>query len=231
MFLCRYGSYPALSKLCGKSIDDKDNIIVIGCGNSEFSSDLYDAGYLKITNIDFSERVIVDMGIKNALRDHMRWNVMDMTNMTFVSQSFDVVFDKGALDALMSDSSDETRASATRMFNSIDRVLKPGGRYICVSLAEPFIVYHLLDHFLSAKWVIDIYTVTECGGSNVPFIPFYLVLNKPMSETESRQMKFHPYINIYFNTFGDRLKRATSVTANDCLDQVLNPNIMSNDFF
>ena len=37
-----------------------------------------------------------------------RWIVMDMTDMSsFVDRSFDVVFDKGGLDALMSVNSEE----------------------------------------------------------------------------------------------------------------------------
>ena len=73
---------------------------MIGCGNSNFSSDLYDDGYTNITSNDFSELVVNEMKSKRA---DMRWDVMDMTNMTYTAGSMDVILDKGALDALMSD--------------------------------------------------------------------------------------------------------------------------------
>ena len=94
-------------------------------GNSEYSSDLYDAGYHSITNIDFSEMVIQNMAIRNALREEMRWLVMDMTAMSFPDASFDVVFDKGGLDALMSVDSADVRAKADAMFADIARVTRP----------------------------------------------------------------------------------------------------------
>jgi 2-polyprenyl-3-methyl-5-hydroxy-6-metoxy-1,4-benzoquinol methylase len=37
------------------------NILISGCGNSKFSEDLYSEGYVNITNIDFSEEVIIRM--------------------------------------------------------------------------------------------------------------------------------------------------------------------------
>ena len=34
-----------------------------------------------------------------------------------------------------------------KMFSEIDRVLKLGGRYICISLLQPHILQHLVDFF------------------------------------------------------------------------------------
>jgi EEF1A lysine methyltransferase 4 len=33
-------------------------ILVLGCGNAEFSEDLYDAGYKNVINVDISSVVI-----------------------------------------------------------------------------------------------------------------------------------------------------------------------------
>ena len=57
-------------------------ILVLGCGNAEFSEELYDAGYQNITNIDISPVCIQQMSVKNALtRPNMSWLVGDVTNM------------------------------------------------------------------------------------------------------------------------------------------------------
>ena len=45
VFLCRYGEYPELCGLIHKYIKPKDVILMVGCGNSTLSADLYDVGY------------------------------------------------------------------------------------------------------------------------------------------------------------------------------------------
>ena len=58
-------------------------ILMLGCGNANFSADIYDHGYRNITNVDFSEVVINQMAQKNAkTRPEMTWQVLDVTNMS-----------------------------------------------------------------------------------------------------------------------------------------------------
>lgn len=49
------------------------------------------------------------------------------------------MFDKGALDALMSVDTSETQSKALSMFMEIERILANNGKYICITLAEKFI--------------------------------------------------------------------------------------------
>ena len=92
-----------LSRIPSKS----SRILIVGCGNSNFSSDLYDVGYHDITNIDFSNVVIEKMALKNSERPEMRWVFMDMTELSaFDDGSFDVILDKASMDALMVDEED-----------------------------------------------------------------------------------------------------------------------------
>lgn len=44
-FLFRYGEYPELRSIFLKYIKIKDNVLIVGCGNSTVSMCLYDAGY------------------------------------------------------------------------------------------------------------------------------------------------------------------------------------------
>ena len=67
--------------------------------------------------------------------------------MEFESGSYSVVFDKGTLDALMPDTDESIIETVNKMFIEIDRVLRLGGRYMCVTLAQPHILEHILKYF------------------------------------------------------------------------------------
>ena len=67
--------------------------------------------------------------------------------MEFDNGDFDVVVDKGTFDALMSDESELVLEQADKFFNEIDRVLKVGGRYMCISLAQDHILGKLVTSF------------------------------------------------------------------------------------
>lgn len=52
-------SYATLENLLKQFITAKDmRILVLGCGNAEFSEDLYDDGYTNVVNVDISSVVI-----------------------------------------------------------------------------------------------------------------------------------------------------------------------------
>ena len=47
------------------NISQESKILVVGCGNSTFSDELYDYGFENIHNIDFSNFLILNMKEKN----------------------------------------------------------------------------------------------------------------------------------------------------------------------
>jgi hypothetical protein len=71
--------------------------------------------------------------------------------LQFEAGSFDVVMDKGGLDALMGEDTSDADMAGTRLLAEVARVLDPAaGTYICVSLLQPHVLsrpYALLpDH-------------------------------------------------------------------------------------
>ena len=56
-----YGEYAELCGLLHKYVKPKDDVLVVGCGNSTLSADLYDVGYRSVRSIDLSEVVIRQM--------------------------------------------------------------------------------------------------------------------------------------------------------------------------
>ena len=65
----------------------------------------------------------------------------------FADGEFSVVLDKGTLDAMATDESEVTQTRVCEMFGEIGRVLRVGGRYVCISLAQPHILAAVLRYF------------------------------------------------------------------------------------
>lgn len=89
--------------------------------------DLYDVGCRQITNIDISQLVINQMNDLNKERPDMTYIQMDATQMSFDADRFSVVLDKGTLDALMTDDTEQTKQTALAYLSEISRVLRIGG--------------------------------------------------------------------------------------------------------
>ena len=144
-------NYFSLKGLLEEFLTHKDmKILIIGCGNADFSADLYDDGYENIVNVDISDVVIKQMKEKNEeKRPHMQWIVMDITDMKpFEKDSFDLVIDKSTMDALCC--ADDSLLKIALMLKETIRVLRTNGHYFCISYGKPESrVHHFEQAFLS----------------------------------------------------------------------------------
>ena len=71
--LVRLEDFDSLKNIIESLIINKQSkVLIVGCGNSEFSERMYDAGWNHIYNIDISENVINSMKERNSLRKHMK---------------------------------------------------------------------------------------------------------------------------------------------------------------
>ncbi|XP_054835158.1 eEF1A lysine and N-terminal methyltransferase [Eublepharis macularius] len=168
-----YGEWEELREPLGRYLRPRDSILVVGCGNSELSEQLYDEGYQSIINVDISERVIKQMGERSAhLRPKMSYLVMDVLQMDFPDGHFQVVLDKGTLDALLTDGEGAALARAEQMFAEIVRVLQFGGRYLCVSLAQAHVLKAAMEYFSKEGWMIRIHQASgkEAAASEGKFV-------------------------------------------------------------
>ncbi|XP_055859084.1 eEF1A lysine and N-terminal methyltransferase homolog [Episyrphus balteatus] len=163
-----YGEYLNLVVQIHKYVKYQDKILMVGCGNSRLSMDMYDSGFKDITNIDISPVAIKKMIEMNGKdRSDMKFIQMDATSMSFADETFSVVFDKGTLDALMTDNSEEVRKTVETYFKEILRTLRNGGRYICISLLQEHILDFLLEFFPKNSCmfrVVRCFETEQCSG-------------------------------------------------------------------
>jgi len=111
-------------------------VLHVGCGNSLLTECMYDFGYHSIVNIDTSAVVIQQMIKRNRTRrPDMVWEQMDAGDMTYEDGAFDLVLDKSVLDTFAC--SDNAMLLIATYLKEVERVLKPGGTYLCVSYGGP----------------------------------------------------------------------------------------------
>ncbi|XP_026160350.1 eEF1A lysine and N-terminal methyltransferase [Mastacembelus armatus] len=154
-----YGDY---NKLCGvlhKYIKVQDKVLVVGCGNSELSEQLYDVGYKHLTNIDISETVVTHMTQRNAeRRPGLTFQQVDATQTPYEDACYQAALDKGTLDAM---ASEEEGALARSMLTEVGRVLSVGGRYVCVTLAQETVIKLAVEHFVQLGWAVRLHCLHE----------------------------------------------------------------------
>ncbi|XP_008493072.2 eEF1A lysine and N-terminal methyltransferase [Calypte anna] len=171
-----YGAFPELCPLLRKYLRPRDKVLVVGCGNSELSEQMYDTGMCEdIVNIDISDPVIRQMRERSgSRRPRMSYLLMDMLQMDFPDAHFQVVLDKGTLDAVLTDEEEATLAKVDRMFAEISRVLQVGGRYLCISLAQAHVLKKAVEYFSQQGWVVRIHQMAGSGDKQQFVLPVFV---------------------------------------------------------
>lgn len=157
-----YGDYNSLCGVLHRYIKVPDQVLVVGCGNSELSEQLYDVGYKHLTNIDISETVVAHMNQRNAeRRPDLTFQQVDATQTPYEDGSFQAALDKGTLDAM---ASEEEGVLARNMLCEVCRVLSVGGRYVCVTLAQQSVIRLAVEHFVQLGWAVRLHCLQEERG-------------------------------------------------------------------
>lgn len=120
-------------------------VLIVGNGNSALPADLaHDAPSATILSTDYSS-VAVSRAQAAGGPANVSHAVADMLDLEAAlgSSRFDVVIDKGALDALVAVGGDSwtpstaTCLTARRVCDGVSRVLKSGGVYLGISFSQP----------------------------------------------------------------------------------------------
>jgi ubiquinone/menaquinone biosynthesis C-methylase UbiE len=162
---------------------------------------MYDDGYHNIVNIDISESVIRQMKEDlDAKGKKMQWLVMDGTQMGFESRRFDVVVDKGTLDAVICG---RDLTISDRMLEEVSRVVKPTGKIIVITHSPPegrkkvfqkSLPFELFDYTFTKLPLSDVAMLINLMRSNLKDKPLKSIL----SEKEALQRSMLEYRLIQF---------------------------------
>ncbi|KAJ1834743.1 hypothetical protein IWW55_005979 [Coemansia sp. RSA 2706] len=161
-----FKTYADLKPLLQQHVARDARILMLGCGNSTLSGDMYADGYERITNVDYSDVVIEQMRQRTQHQPRMTWEVMDVRAMALDTGAIDVAIDKGTLDALMCEKGDvwepsaELCANVAREVDEVDRVLAPGGKFLWITFGQP---HFRRRHLERDSWAIEVERLNDGG--------------------------------------------------------------------
>ena len=128
-------------------IESKEKSLVLGCGNSTMSYEMLQDSFNYIESIDISSSVIDAMKEKYKDFPNLKWRVMDCTDLKFYpNNSFDLVFDKGTIDALLCQK--ERFSVVNKTISEVYRVLNDTGKFFSITFGSPS---ERLEYFRNIK--------------------------------------------------------------------------------
>ena len=142
-------------------------VLILGNGTSLLPLELAAEGFHSVTATDYVSEVVDAMRARHPGAP-VAWAVADMTALpaSGFGAVFDVVLDKGAMDALVSAEGDswspppEALAVSRSVCEGVAGLLAPGGRFLQISFSQPhFRAAHLLQK------------VVRGGGALEPALP------------------------------------------------------------
>ncbi|KAF8310068.1 S-adenosyl-L-methionine-dependent methyltransferase [Clavulina sp. PMI_390] len=160
-----FKEYHQISDIINEIIPNKNSrILMLGCGNSTLSADMYADGFDSIVNIDYSSVVIDSMKRRHSDKT-MEWTEMDIRDLNFDDSTFDVALDKGTMDAMMTAKGSVWNPPAqvvedcTKEIDEVIRVLrKSTGVFIYITFGQP----HFRRRFLTREgWSLEIRELGE----------------------------------------------------------------------
>ncbi|KAI9750232.1 MAG: NADH dehydrogenase [ubiquinone] flavoprotein 1, mitochondrial, partial [Chaenotheca gracillima] len=142
-------------------------ILHLGSGDSTIPQDLSRNGYKHQLCVDFSPVVVETMSRRDADTDGISWEQADVRQMDQLpSESVDIAFDKGTLDAMIHgspwDPPDEVLINTGRYVREVFRVLKWDATFLYVTYRQPHFIKPLLN-LDDLHWDIE---VDILGGSD-----------------------------------------------------------------
>ena len=150
------------SEYTGITNRSTSRVLVAGCGTSKLSAQLADMGFGTVVSVDNDADCIAHMSEMHRNDSRMQWFVHDLVEpQSTISSfhgtdgSFDMIVDKGTLDAIL------VEGSIYTMLYEIHRLIRMGGRYVVFSinteqLLAPLLSMESLGFQVTCHEVVDV---------------------------------------------------------------------------
>eukprot|EP00520_Triparma_pacifica_P015716 CAMPEP_0118668148 /NCGR_PEP_ID=MMETSP0785-20121206/20188_1 /TAXON_ID=91992 /ORGANISM="Bolidomonas pacifica, Strain CCMP 1866" /LENGTH=344 /DNA_ID=CAMNT_0006562695 /DNA_START=74 /DNA_END=1105 /DNA_ORIENTATION=+ len=192
-----YHDFEQLQSIINRYCARDGRVLMLGCGNSRLSEDMYYDGYEEIDNVDISRVVIDQMTDKYFEIEGLKWRQCDVCDMGAIWEDaeFDCAIDKGCLDCVFC--ADLALKKVRKYVHEMDRVLKHGGAWIIFSHGRPEDRLEQLENddsssieFLSfecnvhaiPKPLIDIYGVPDLKDPDELYFVYVCIKNPTKSK-------------------------------------------------
>ena len=173
------------------------DVLEIGCGDSPIIYEMRNDICGSLVAIDYSKALIEQLRVWDAAYAGS-YLEMDARRLRFDAQSFDIVFDKGTIDAMLCDVRMGMN-NARGIISEACRVLKPDGSIVIVSHmaaeSDEFMsvmqeaILPTLDKHRSVLWRIDAHTHStsnvDNGPAEITSATVFVLRSKPRRFTRS----------------------------------------------
>jgi len=166
---CRYsGTYETLAPFIDPHIAPHARVLIVGCGNSTLSADLAAAHpTARLMSTDYSPVVVAAMTAAHPRATYLVGDVRGMANVFPIAGAFDVIVDKGCMDALVADEGSpwtpapSATADAAAMAVEMRRLLAPGGVFLQVTFHQPH--FRRRNYLTGDGWAVRPHQVVPVG--------------------------------------------------------------------
>lgn len=136
-----YGKWNEISKIMHKYVKPTDNTLHVGIGNSDMAAKFHDILFVKNQlAIDISDKAVKFQEKKFQGKREIIYKTADVTTLTTAEsktgKAFNVIVDKGTLDAILPESGTSTQIASKMFENIFKNLLAPFGRYMIISLSQ-----------------------------------------------------------------------------------------------
>jgi len=162
------GTYETLAPFIDPHIAPHARVLIVGCGNSTLSADLAAAHpTARLTSTDYSPVVVAAMAAAHPHATYLIGDVRGMADVFPTAGAFDVIVDKGCMDALVADEGSpwtpapSATADAAAMAAEMRRLLAPGGVFLQVTFHQPH--FRRRNYLAGDGWAVRPHQVVPVG--------------------------------------------------------------------
>ncbi|KAK4520938.1 uncharacterized protein ATC70_006821 [Mucor velutinosus] len=173
-------------------LNKDEDVLHLGCGNSELAFDLADSGYKTVVNVDYAENVIEYMKSvthekqqQNSNYSNISWISGDCLNnlKSYLPKSqYSIIIDKSLVDTIAC-GDDDQQSRVKQLSTEMLSVAKPDAYWLSISFSgeREFYIDNEEQFYWKTEQRIPIQVAQPNDKPGAPAIYYYLYINHKMS--------------------------------------------------